>query len=85
MFDALLSAISPTVTDIVSALVLVAALIYSGVVVVVGVLKVLSFIQTHDDAPKIGMQYEEWIDGRPVYRTWTKKDDFYYRKKRDSR
>ncbi|WP_143226666.1 hypothetical protein [Acidovorax sp. 62] len=52
-----------------------------------GVSAVLDFISGVDSSrPRVGYQYEEYDqDGKATYRTWTKKDQYYYDKSRSRR
>lgn len=73
-------------TAIVAAIMAVAAALAALLVFRRGVVSVLDFVRGHSDAPKVGHQYEEYDeDGNAHYRTWTKKDQYYYDKARRGR
>lgn len=65
------------------AVISIAAVIAALLVVESGASKLLDFISGGaGSAPGVGYQYEEYVDGKPQYRTWTKKDQYYYDKAR---
>ena len=89
LLDAFLAAFIPDmnilIISIVAALSSIAAVLSALIIFRSGVSKVLDFVQGTDNRPKVGMQYEEVVNGKAVYRTWTKKDDYYYNKGRSRR
>lgn len=64
------------------AVVSIAAVIAALLVVESGASKLLGLISGDSEGPRVGYQYEEYVDGKPQYRTWTKKDQYYYDKAR---
>lgn len=79
MFQALLASI--TFIDVIAALVVIAAMLVSLIVIYAGVLYVLQFVRGSitrgQVSPPKGYQYR-YIDkeGRGHYGTWSKKDDY---------
>ncbi len=74
--------------DLVILAVMAVASVIAGLVVFQrGVIAVLDFISGEDSSrPGVGYQYEEYNqDGKATYRTWTKKDQYYYDKARRGR
>jgi hypothetical protein len=69
---------------IILAVMTVAAVIAGLFVFQRGVTTVLDFISGQDSSrPGVGYQYEDIDkDGKSTYRTWTKKDQYYYDKSR---
>jgi uncharacterized membrane protein YkgB len=72
---------------VVLAVVAIAAVICGLLVFQRGVVAVLDFISGEDSSrPRVGYQYEDYDqDGKATYRTWTKKDQYYYDKARSGR
>ena len=75
------------IAAVVVAVIAIAALLAALIVFETGARQVLDFISGQDSAkPRVGYQYEEYgEDGKPIYRTWTKKDQYYYDKARTRR
>lgn len=72
---------------VVLAVVAIAAIICGLLVFQRGVVAILDFISGEDsNRPRVGYQYEDYDKGgKAVYRTWTKKDQYYYDKARSGR
>ena len=90
IIDAFMLLIKNNLEEVIAAAVLalvsIGALVAALIVFQDGTKKVLGFISGKDlSQPKVGHQYEEFVDGKPVYRTWTRKDKYYYEKARSRR
>jgi len=72
---------------VILAVIAVASVIAGLIVFQRGVITVLDFISGADSSkPRVGYQYEEYDkDGNATYRTWTRKDKYYYEKARSRR
>ncbi|MDH4447353.1 MAG: hypothetical protein QE488_06915 [Acidovorax sp.] len=64
------------------AVVSIAAIIVGLVVFENSARKLLRLVSGDSGGPKVGYQYEEYVNGKPVYRTWTKKDRYLHDKAR---
>ena len=64
------------------AVISIAAVVVAMMIVESGASKLLGLISGDSEGPRVGYQYEEYVDGKPQYRTWTKKDQYYYDKAR---
>ena len=86
IIDAFLQLISANlqlvIDAVIVAIVSIGAITVGLVVFENGARKVLRFVSGDSGGPKVGYQYEEYVDGKPVYRTWTKKDRYFYDKAR---
>lgn len=87
IINAFLALIMPNIEVIIFAIIAavmsIAALLAALIIFKDGASKVLNFIEGGSPgAPKVGYQYEEWVGGRKQYRTWTKKDQYFYDKNR---
>ena len=77
---------SSVISYVILAVITIAALLAAAMVFESGAVKVLDFISGEDSSrPRVGYQYEEYVDGKPVYRTWTKKDQYYNDKRKSGR
>lgn len=86
IIDAFLQLISANlqlvIDAVIVAIVSIAAITVGLVVFENGARKVLRFVSGDGGGPKVGYQYEEYVDGKPVYRIWTKKDRYFHDKAR---
>ena len=82
IIDAFLQLISANLQLVIDAVIVAGAIIVGLVVFENGARKVLRFVSGDSGGPKVGYQYEEYVDGKPVYRTWTKKDRYLHDKAR---
>ncbi|PIF90269.1 hypothetical protein CLU86_1150 [Acidovorax sp. 62] len=87
-FTTLITGVLQQHTALVILAVMAVASVIAGLLVFQrGVSAVLDFISGVDSSrPRVGYQYEEYDqDGKATYRTWTKKDQYYYDKSRSRR
>ena len=89
IIDAFMNLIMANISSVVGYVILsviaIAALLAAAIVFQSGASNVLDLIAGKDNSLRVGYQYEEYVNGKPEYRTWTKKDQYYYDKRRRGR